>query len=502
MDEDKAVARLEALVRDALEACGLAGGARLVVAVSGGPDSLAMLYALSRLRGELDLDLYGAHLDHGLRGEASDSDSRFVAETFDRLGIPSTIERADVPSFQKRHRLSPEEAAREVRFAFLARLVQERSAHAAAVGHTSDDQAETVLMHIVRGAGVTGLRGMQLLARRKAGGREVSVVRPLLRSSRNETAAYCRALQLAPRLDESNLSTVFTRNRVRLELLPLLQQFNPNVRDALLRLSSNAQMEVEYLDSVVGGLWDEAVRQAPRHVALNRRLLSGLVPAIRTHLLRRAIACLEGGLGGFEQKHIDEMVRLAAGPAGRAVDLPGGLRFMVGYEEVAVASRGANDDDLCPLPPLNGEHPLSVPGDTTAGRWRISIAVVERNPGTATRPPANAGHARFPEFARGTSDAAAELTAELGLEALEGTTLLRRRRPADRFQPLGMAGSKSLQDFMVDAKVPRWCRDRVPLVVSKNGIACVVGWRVADWARVRETDARRLELRFAPEPAP
>ena len=227
-------------VKAALVDSGLAPGSSFVVAVSGGPDSLCLLHAIYNIREELDLSLYGAHLDHGLRGEASAKDAEFVAETFARLDIPLSLETADVPAFRTEHRLSVEEAARKVRYEFLARVATERQADAIALGHTADDQAETVLMHVIRGSGLSGLRGMEGVSRSHSNTGNPVLVRPLLGVTREETVDYCRELKLEPRHDESNLSTELKRNRVRLELLPMLESYNPRIRDALVRLSQSS----------------------------------------------------------------------------------------------------------------------------------------------------------------------------------------------------------------------------------------------------------------------
>jgi tRNA(Ile)-lysidine synthase len=470
---DKVIASLHRHVRQALERSGLTDGKRLVVAVSGGPDSLALLYALHHLRGELGLELHGAHLDHGLRGEASRADARFVAETFRSLGVPFTVEDADVASFRRERGLSLEDAAREVRYAFLFRVAADQQADAIALGHTSDDQAETVLLHLIRGSGLAGLRGMEPATRRALAGHETILARPLLEVSRRETAAYCRAMGLEPRLDESNLSPELGRNRLRLELLPILKRYNPAVRDALARLSRSVAQDLAFIEAQVEAEWDRVARFSDKSLELDRNAFARLPPAIQSHMLRRAVLSVKGDLEDVEQNHIADMVRLMAGPAGKSLDLPGGIRFSVGYAEAMLTptSRG----DLCPLPPLEGEHPLNIPGETTLPGWRVSARLI-------------------PLPARGEGEAS--YTAILDYTSLGGRLWVRPRRPGDRFQPLGMAQPKRLQDFMVDSRIPRAWRDRVPLVVSPRGIVWVVGWRIAEWARVKDEEGLKLELRF------
>ena len=457
-----------------------AGASSLVVAVSGGPDSMALLHALLHLRGRMGLSLRGAHLDHGLRGDAGAADAAFVADIFADAGVPYDVEKADVAAYRAAHRLSLEQAAREVRYAFLARVYREHGADAVALGHTADDQGETILMHVVRGSGLTGLRGMEPWSSRPVDGTEVRFVRPLLGLPRADTEAYCRALGLRPRTDESNRSPDFTRNRVRTELLPLLEELNPAVRDALLRLSTAAARELSYLDAEVDRLWEDAAEVRDDRVALDRSTVARLPKALRTHVLRRAVAAVKGDLDGVHLSHADDMMRLLKGPAGRAIDLPGGLRFHVGYDEAIVARA---DADLCPLPRLDGEHPLTAPGETRVGAWTIVIRLADRPDDDALRLPRD-----------GRAGGYADPVARMSLRALAGGLVLRTRRPGDSFHPLGAPGRKKLQDFMVDAKVPASWRDRVPLVVTPRGIAWVAGWRIAEWCRVTPEDRQIVEI--------
>jgi tRNA(Ile)-lysidine synthase len=442
---------------------------------------------LHSLREDLDLQLHGAHLNHGLRGDAAEEDAEFVSETFARLDIPLSLEVADVPAFRKEHRLSLEEAARKVRYGFLSRVAAEQGTDAIALGHTADDQAETVLMHVIRGSGLMGLRGMEPVSRRAFNGRDAVLVRPLLRVSRQITAEYCRVLKLEPRRDESNLSTELKRNRVRLELLPILEEYNPRIRDALVRLSRSSARDMAYLESETDRAWQRAARSDGRGVSLDNAAFSRLAPSIQAHLLRRALMSVRGDLEDVEQCHIDDMTRLiTAGDAGRSLDLPGGFRFATGYGEATLAS---SEHDLCPLPPMEGEHSLTVPGDTLLPGWRITATLRSRpQPDSDSRTPSH-GEA---------NTVRQDHTAQFDYGELGSRLWVRSRVPGERFQPLGMARVKRLQDFMVDSKIPRGWRDRVPLVVSSRGIAWVVGWRIAEWAKVLDRDERQLELRFVP----
>ena len=228
---------------------------KVVVAVSGGPDSVCLLHVLVNLQKELGVRLHVAHLDHQLRGPESEADARYVSEMAGQLSIPATIEHQDVQAYQVEHRISLEEAAREVRYTFLARVAESIGADRAVVGHTVDDHLETILMHLIRGTGTRGLRGLQPISRVRYSGTSLTAIRPLLQISRQETADYCHNHQLAPRIDASNLSLSPLRNRIRLQLMPLLRSYNPQVAGALLRTARIAGDELDFLDKETARLW-------------------------------------------------------------------------------------------------------------------------------------------------------------------------------------------------------------------------------------------------------
>ena len=222
---------------------------KLVVAVSGGPDSVCLLHIMVRLQGELDIRLHVAHLNHQLRGTESEADAQYVSNLAQQLGIPASIEQRAVKSYQNQQRVSLEEAAREVRYAFLAQVAESIGASRVAVGHTIDDHIETILLHLIRGTGTRGLRGLLSSSQWQSTGDNLTVIRPLLPVSRDETASYCHHHQLMPRLDSSNLSLSQLRNRIRHQLLPQLKSYNPQVAEALLRTARIAADDLTFLDA-------------------------------------------------------------------------------------------------------------------------------------------------------------------------------------------------------------------------------------------------------------
>jgi len=311
----------------------------LVVGVSGGPDSACLLHLLVRLKERLGVRLHVAHLNHMIRGVESEADAEYVSELAHRLGVIATLEQREIKSYQARLRLSLEEAARQVRYQFFAEVAGKVGANRIAVGHTADDQAETILMHLVRGAGTYGLQGMQPLTEWELpGNRQLIVIRPLLKVSRKEVEAYCQQHALAPREDSSNLSPSYLRNRIRHELMPLLQSYNPKINEALLRTADTFTNELAFFEQQVSQVWDKVVSEDEGALVLKAKEVNSLHPALQRYLLREVLRRLLGSLEDIEWKHIEKMRAALSLPRGKRVTLPRRLTFHVENERYKVAT--------------------------------------------------------------------------------------------------------------------------------------------------------------------
>ena len=426
-------------------------GARAIVALSGGGDSVALLHARKRL-----VLAGAAHLNHQLRASEADDDEAFCRALTGRLGIPFVSDRVDVASLARAQRRSIEDAARAARYAFLDRARDHLGADVVATGHTRDDQAETFLLRIIRGAGTRGLG----VIRRRAG----RIVRPLLDCTREELRAYLLAKNEAFREDATNADVRVARNRVRHELIPLLRsRFSPGVVATLAREAALAEQDEDFLSRqaidlagriVLSGN-DTRVEIAAAGLASAHRALSSRVAqiALARFAGRRPIA--------FD--HVDRLLGLAGSVSNGAVSLPGQTAIKVG--------------DVISLRPdrrqaveLNSfAFPLSIPGEVHAGGWTVGAAELSPAP------------ERLMTWAgRGSQVGVAAAAVALPLA-------VRSRRPGDRFRPLGAPGGRKLQDFLVDRKVPRADRESLPLVVDGRGrIVWVAGQAVAEPFRVHD----------------
>ncbi len=443
----------------------------VLVGVSGGADSTALLLLLARLAARLGIVVHAAYFDHQLRGRAaSKRESAAVRQLTADLGIPLAVGSADVRAFAREKRLGIEEAARELRYRFLAEAAREVGARTVAVGHTADDQIETLLLHILRGSGLTGLSGM--LPRSPwpvadVEGRDLTLVRPLLEVRRAETLSFCREMGREPLEDASNRSSRYRRNIVRNELLPLLRADVPGIDASLLRLARTVATERRALAEMAERALAQSAAIEGGTARLSISLLRDVPPGLLPHVMRLAASKLLGDARDFGERHLLAMAAAIDKPAGTELDLPRGVHLRVEYGEMVLALNEAQAEGL----PAEGA-PLVVPGLTNMGTWTLEATLRD---GAPTSPPQ-------------------AWEAALDADALVGGLRVRRRRPGDRYRPLGLAGERKLQDVLVDLKVPRRRRDSIPVVEDEAGIVWAAGYRIAERARLTPSTRRVLRL--------
>ncbi len=439
-------------------------GSRLVVGVSGGADSMALLHTLHVQGG---YTLHAATLDHGLRGAAGAADMQFVVQTCMAWGIPVTTgQRRDLSTER-----DVENAARTARYDFLASVAHTVGAQHVAVAHHAGDQAETVLLHLLRGAGLKGLAGMSPAAP-LPGHPHFTLIRPFLQITRREIEAYCAEQNIAFREDASNQDIRLLRNRLRHQTLPHLRQINPQVDRALIRLADSAALDMAYIQQQLEQAIIDHVTVEPQRVTLNRQVFEALHPALRQHFIRRAVQDIGGQ--ELDYDHILNAVDLALrGRTGQQTPFPGGLRLRLDYDALVIEHTAAPVPFDGPLLPSDRVITAAVPGITPipGSAWSLS----------ASEQPVEEPRAR------------------LGI-APAAVVELRTRRPGDRFAPPGLNGhTQTLKEWMIDHHVPRAVRDQIPVLIVDHEIAALmVGnqWIVADPFAVRADQQRIIHFRF------
>lgn len=418
-------------------------GDRVVVAVSGGPDSVCLLGILHALSAELGISLHVAHLNHMFREKEAEKESAFVEGLSKRLGIPCTIESYDVPAYCIVRGLSAQAGAREIRYAFLERVAEKTGATRIALGHTAADQAETFIMRALRGAGRTGLSGIPPVRGK--------IIRPLIEATQEEVLSYLYASNMDFVTDSSNLKPIYDRNRVRLELMPVLKRFKPRVVEALAREATILRDEDIALDAYISTLFREIVSKERGTVRISLESFLRLLPGLKRRILRKAVELADADPERISYIQMEDALRfMQTSQTGGTLHLTQGILIEREYDAFVIGrpSESKMVDVLLPLP-----GSVTVP--------YFGIEVESRIIDNETR-----------------AEEISLWQAAFDYDKIAQPIFVRNRRHGDRFCPAGMAGrGKKLQDYFTDEKVPRRLRDNVPILASERDILWVVGMR-------------------------
>ena len=440
----------------------LSGQERVLVALSGGPDSVCLLYVLKDLKEEFRLDLSVLYVDHGLRPEEAVGEKEFCKNLCAKLKLPFLTKSIDVKSYAEENKLNRQEAARELRYRVFEDTSLEINADKVALGHTADDQAETLIMRLLRGSGPAGLSGIPPVRGK--------FIRPLIAIQRKEIKQYLEGERIDFIVDSSNLKKDYLRNKIRLSLMPLIEEMNPNIIDTLSRTAAIFREEERYFEILVAkALMKLISRKTNSRIELFLSPLVAMEKIILRRTLRRAIDETKG-LRGISFVHIEDIIELIKiGRAGDRLYLPHGMRAIKAYSTFTLTSE----------PPVRlGAYSLEVPGETVLKEARILIqASIQESQESEIKD-------------RKPSDIFAAFDADRLIFPL----MIRPRKEGDFFYPHGFGKKKKLQDFFVDEKVPRDERDAIPLIVSGENIIWVIGYRGDERFKVKDETKRVLKL--------
>jgi tRNA(Ile)-lysidine synthase len=458
--------------------CSLNPGDTLLVGVSGGPDSITLLDLLTKL----DFHIIVAHLDHQLRFESSIEATR-VRSFAEGLNLSCIVGSEDTRAYSQQQALSIEEAARELRYKFLFEHAESRKAKAVLVAHHADDQVETVLMHILRGAGLSGLGGMSYRSMTNWHD-EIPLIRPMLGIWRDEIESYCEENELEPVIDTSNMDTTFFRNRLRHELIPRLEDYNPRVRSLILQMSDTLREDHAILASLTEEILKKClVESSPQHIAVNTEAFSAQPLGLQRYLIRLVISKLRPGLRDIGFQDVKRALQfINKPPKSNQADLVAGLRLQIEADRFIIADWNA---ELlhADWPQWSGKTlKLAVPGVTKLDKnWRVVAKMVPKK------------H-HFIEMVSANSD---PFTAYFDIDPLVTPLTIHTRQPGDRMTPLGMTeGSVKVGDLMINSKLPRRARLRWPLVFVAGRVVWVPGVRQSAQYAVRETTETILKVSF------
>jgi tRNA(Ile)-lysidine synthase len=424
-------------------------GETVVVAVSGGADSVALLDILAHLDLER-LNLVVAHLNHSLRGEASDGDEAFVSNLAARYGLPFASKRVEVAALAKSSKLSLEDAGRQARYSFFADTAKVHGATSIAVAHHLDDQAETVLIRLLRGAGGAGLSGMAPI--------QGMLKRPLLQVSRSDIERYLTERGITYRTDATNADPAILRNSIRHELLPQLRRYNPNISERLAATAEILASDQELLDEMTEAAFLRLAQPGPSGVVLQVEQLCKEKRGLRLRLYRRALSQLRGDLQRIGLTHLEAIDALLLSPRPNAsLNLPADCLVKRSYGDLIFRKVEAREPAWEVRIEAEGNY------DLPSGR-RLQVRQIpppsQLDPGSAS-------------------------VAYLDSELSPFPWTVRSVLPGDRFAPLGMMGMQKVKDIFINGKVPLNERRRAPLIVSGDRVVCIVGIRMGDYAKVR-----------------
>jgi tRNA(Ile)-lysidine synthase len=426
-------------------------GQKVVAGVSGGADSVALLHCLLTLSRTDGFDVYAAHLHHGIRGESADSDLAFVRDLCEQWGIPLYTERLNVPSLAAKDKKTLEQAGREARYAFLERARIHFGADRIAVAHHMDDQAESILLHMIRGSALNGLTGMSLKRER--------IIRPLLNLRRSNIESYLENEGIAFCIDETNLVASGARNRLRLDVIPYIEQnLNPSVVPTLCSMAELLRRDENYLTELARCALD----RARRGEAYLRSELACLELPVKTRALK--LALFDRGISeDIERVHMESLCELLKAKTGTQAVLPG-ITAWTSYDLLYLGD----------LEPAKGfREPLLIPGKTETPSGEFLSAFVPGN-----------------NFIRDKNTAYMDADILKGLEPI-----VRSRLPGDRFYPLGAPGRKKLKEFFIDKKVPRNKRD-LPMICEGSDVLFIPGYGISEAVKVTDGTKRTLRVAF------
>jgi len=448
----------------------------VLVGLSGGPDSVALLHILLELAPRYSFNIAVAHLNHSLRGASSDTEAEYVKRLAKRLNLPYYIRKKDVRAYQHAHRLSLEEAARNVRYAFFQEIAEKNRCNVIALGHHADDNAELVLMYLLRGTGTAGISGIP--PRRNFHG--MQIVRPLIHLTRDEILDFLTKKKLSYVLDESNTDTTYLRNRIRHDLLPILRrEYQPRVTEVLNRFSAIVRSESEWIDQeVIPPLFKAVVISADeKRIVFSRQKLAELHPAAKQRLFRKAIKWLKGDLRRIAFTHTQAIIQLLQSKSQRGrLDLPSRICVKSDSETLTIQRQKVEGRGQ---KAIQFQYCITELGTFFIREAGIYMTFEKVSP------------EYDPVRCMPNSDRSYEL---FDMDMLRFPLTVRNINPGDRFTPLGMTGTQKLKTYFINNKIPLSERTRYPVLVSGEKIIWVVGHRIADSVKLTPSTRNILKV--------
>lgn len=438
---------------------------KVLVALSGGPDSICLLHILKGLESKLNIKILAAHINHCLRGNEADKDEEYARKFCENLGIDFYVKRIEIDKVAKEKKISTEMAGREERYKFFDELKEKFNIQKIAIAHNANDQAETLIMRIARGTGIEGLVGIRPV-------RDNLFIRPILSLTREEIENYCEDNNLNPRIDKTNLEEVYSRNKIRLKAIPFLKEnFNEDVIDAFNRLAYSVSKDVEFINEFVEEKYNTLIENTKDGIIIKREAFDEK-EAVLNRLIRKALMEVSGAVNNFEMKHINDVINLQNGNAGKKINLTNRVIVINEYGKIKIVrdiKRAEFKDEITfDVEELYNMKEKIITNNLGTFRFKV----VENN-GKIKATKSNEKYFSFDNVSKIT---------------------IRTRKDGDTIVPFGMEGRKKLKDIFINNKIPKEERNFIPLLLLDNEVAWIIGVRNSNLYKFKNQNKRLLKV--------
>ena len=449
----------------------IAKGDRVLVALSGGPDSVCLLSILEELKEDLNIEILAAHLNHCIRGEEADNDEEYSRLLCEKLNIRFYSQRVKVEDMASELGISSEMAGRKARYDFFDDIKKKENINKIALAHNANDQAETILMRLMRGTGMDGLEGIKPI-------RDGKYIRPILCLTRPEIEKYCNLKKLDPKIDKTNLDPIYARNKVRLELIPYIQKnFNEDIINTLNRFSSITSRDNSYMDEMTEKAFEKYVLLSKERAVIGKECFKEH-SAIVTRVIRKAIENIVNSLNNFQQIHILDIIDLQKTNGGKYINLPMNIVAENVYGDIILRLKNDDTIDYSPLKiALKNFEEKQLQKGIFMGKifnYNIFIRLIMKNKSINIK---GNDYTRYFEF------------------PVDSDIVIRQREQGDKFVPYGMKGNKKLKDLFMDMKISKEKRDKTPIVLFDNVITWIVGYRTSNNFKIDKDTKQILEIK-------
>ncbi|UWD49298.1 tRNA lysidine(34) synthetase TilS [Clostridioides difficile] len=441
-------------------------GDKIVLGLSGGPDSVCLLHVLNRLKKDFNIEIYAAHLNHQIRGIEAQKDALYVSKLCEDMGIVFFVKSINVPKYCENEGLSLEEGARKLRYEMFYEIKDKIKANKIAIGHNLNDQAETVMMRIMRGTGLKGLKGIDYI-------RDNCIIRPILDVERIDIEEYCKAYNLNPRIDKTNLENIYTRNKIRLDLLPYMKDnFNSNVIESIVRMSNSLKSDNDYIEKEAEAKFKEVSNiKEKSFVEINLEDFVCLHDAIKVRVLRNSIKHILGDTNFVDQRHIEDIMSLESdSKVNKMITLPRNIFVYRKKDSIILTNEEIVTEEI--------EFYYNIPSNGF-----IKIKELKQIIETQVMSIDRYKSMKLDNSSKG-----------FDFNKVKGGIVIRSRRQGDKIKLA--VGSKKVKDLFIDLKIPREERCKIPIITDSEGIICVGDYKISENYKIDESTKEVLKINF------